>query len=754
MANFSTPDKVDSVIQTMENAAIEPAANRALLNEFFNGCPLWTEEEAKANKILINFNDKQGAVFLHTARAQYENGLLKRGIYFKVTLPDAPPDKQKDWSAFITREINKPIMNSSAFYHTQDSVFGGVCLHGVGAKMWWDEFKWRPSFMGVQDILMPTDTELTMDNCQYFAVRRRMRPGELFKKTFASQEKNRRPEWNYPVIRKILDEYKELNQNPQNTDWSNNPERMVELYKQNRNYYDGDSAPVIWMWDFFHREEESSRPGWYRKIILDKGSVPASLTADSKEPNPFIYNSKYPFSQDLSNIIHFQFGDGNNVPPFMYKSIRSLAFLTYELLWTLNRLRCQWTQHVFEQMLTLFRIQDPNDRSRLEKIVMDSPWGIIPEGLNMVPAGERYTVDANLVGGLRDEYKALVGQATSAYTQNYDQGNPKERTKYEVQALLQQTSALMGSLLSRAYQQEHHAAREIARRFTLKKTTDFDCKKFQASCKAEGISDKWIDVDRWEIEIEQKLGGGNRMLELAEAGQMMEHINLFDPSAQQEIKHDYALAITNNPKKASRLAPTKPSGISDAVHDAELAFGTLMQGIPVSVKEGLNHIEQVETILKLMQGQVGQIMKTGGVGTPQQLIGLHMAAIYVGQHIQIIAQDPNEKQRVKQYGDVLGKLMNQVKAFEQRQQEMAAQSGNGNGDMPPEVKGKIAAEVIKAQAKAKIQTESAAQRRQHRDLDFAATQRRQDAQTVAEINRQNAKALAEHRDNAIKGFQE
>lgn len=168
----------------------------------------------------------------------------------------------------------------------------------------------------------------------------------------------------------------------------------------------------------------------------------------------------------------------------------------------------------------------------------------------------------------------------------------------------------------------------------------------------------------------------------------------------------------------------------------------------------MNHIEQVETILKLMQGQVGQIMKTGGLGTPQQLIGLHMAAIYVGQHIQIIAQDPNEKQRVKQYGDVLGKLMNEVKAMEQRQQEMAEQSASSNGDMPPEVKGKVAAEVIKAQAKAKIQTESAAQRRKHRDLDFIATQKRQDAQTVAEINRKNAQALAEHRDNAIKGFQE
>ena len=252
-------------------------------------------------------------------------------------------------------------------YYTQDSVWGGVVLHGVGAKMWWDDTSWLPSFVGIQDILLPTDTDLTMENCRYFAVRRGMKPGSLFKKTFGKGD-NMDKGWKVEAVKKLLDEYKELNTNPGNYDWSNNPEQMTELYKQNQSYYDGDSAPMIKFLDFYHLEEENKNPafnGWYRKLLLDSDCVPTAL---GNEAVRFIYEKKKPFAQKMDNIIHFQFGDGNNVPPFKYHSIRSLGWLVYDLLWIMNRLNCQFTQHVFEQMMLLFRVQDPNDRDRLQKL--------------------------------------------------------------------------------------------------------------------------------------------------------------------------------------------------------------------------------------------------------------------------------------------------------------------------------------------------------------------------------------------------
>ncbi len=739
MSNFSSPEKVDGVIDSMKQAEIQRSSTRAVLNSFFNGRAPWTEQEAEENHILCNFNDKSGSVLLHNARAQYENAFLKNTSYFKISLPDAPAKNQSDWSSFITRSINKPIVGSNSFFHTQDSVFGGVCLHGMGTKMWGDEFSWKPFGKFVQDILIPTDTEITMENLQYFAVRRKMRPGELFKYTFFRNKENIDPGWNLPAVRIILDNYKDINQNPQNYDWSNTPEQMAELYKQNMTYYDSDSAPVIWFWDFYYREEQSKNPGWYRVLMLDRDTVIPGVN-DNKEANNFIYREKKPFAQDLGNIIHFQFGDGNNVPPFMYHSIRSLAFLTYELLWTMNRLRCQWTQHVFEQMLTIFRLTDPADRARLEQVVFDAPWGIIPEGLNFVTAQERYGVDANLVEGLREEYGQLVGNATSAYNQGSNQNQKDERqTKFEIQTLLMQASSLMQSLLSRAYRLENFAAMEMARRFTLKDSTDFDVKKFQVKCLAFGIPEKWMDIDRWEVEIEQTLGGGNRMMEIAQATQLMEKVNVFDPHAQAEIKHDWTLAVTNNAKKANRLAPpdAKPV-VSDAIKQAESDFNTAMNGNAPEMREGLNHIEQIERLLKSIGGTIGFIQKSGNVGTPQQVAGLQLAAAFTAQHIQILAQDPAEKQRVKKYSDLLGKLMNLVKAFAQRQAEAAKKNGQQNG-----AHGDVAADLIKAKTKAQISTAAAMQKLRHGNLKLAAEQKRKDVANRAEIRRKNSQALAE-----------
>lgn len=735
----------------MQDAELLRAEPRAVMNGFFNGASPWTKEEAEENHIICNFNDKQGSVLLHNARAQYENAFLKQAQFFKVTIPDAPPDKQRDWENTITRLINKPIVTSSEFFHTQDSVFGGVCLHGMGAKMWADEFSWKPFFTGVQDILLPTDTEITMRNCQYFAVRRKMRPGELFKYTFFRQEKNIDPGWDLDAVRKILDSQKEVNTNENSYDWSNHPEQMAELYKQNQTFYDSDSAPVIWFWDFYYREEESENPGWYRKMLLDRDTLVSGVN-DTGDSTKFIYDGKRPFAAQLGEIIHYQFGDGNNVPPFMYHGIRSMAFLTYELLWTMNRLRCQWTQHVFEQMLTIFRIQDPQDRSRLEQVVFDAPWGIIPEGLNMVTAQERYSVDPNLVGELRQEYSQLVGNATSAYTQSHDpMPSNKERTKFEVQAMLAQVSSLMQSLLSRAYRQETFAYQEIARRFTLKNSTDFDVKKFQAKCKAAGIPDKWIDIDRWDIEIEQTLGGGNRAMELAQSQQLMDKVNLFDPHAQAEIKHDWALAITNNAKKAKRLAPPDAVPlVSDATKEAQSDFNSCMNGVPPEMREGLNHVDQITRLLKSIGTVIGNVQKSGGVGTPAQVQGLMLAEQYTGQHIKILAQDPNSKQMVKKFGDMLGKLMNLVKAFAQRQAEAAKKAQAQPGQ--PGAGADVATDLIKAQTKAKISEATARQKMTHKNVSFAHEQKRKDVATKAEIRRQNAQAVAETFRSGLKTF--
>lgn len=724
---FNTADKVSEQIELMKTAETYRAPQRALLNSFFNGEAPWTPKEAEQNRILINFNNKRGMELLLSARNQLTSAFRNRSQYFKVTLPGCKSELRQDWETSITLAINNVLTKSRPWYWTQEEVWGGVVLHGVSAKVWWDEEDWRPRFVGIQDILIPTDTSLSMENLQCFAVRRKMRPGALYDKTLG-KGKEVNQGWKLDVVKRILNDYKDLNSNPNNYDWQNNPEQMDEIIKQGSGlYYDTDKSPEIWMWDFFNYEDGQNagmERGWHRRLILDKDCV-VGRNGTAQSPYQFVFDSNKPIASKLDEFIHWQFGDGNNVPPFKYHSIRSLAFLTYELVWTMNRLQCQFTQHVFEQLMTMLRINDPSDRARLDAVVLTPPFAIIPDGLQIVPAQERYKADTNMVSDLMAQYKENIQANSAGYTNQVDPAPDKERTKAEFLGVMAQTSALMAAVLSGAYMQEKFAYDEMGRRFTRKDSENFDVKHFQNECQLAGVPEEWVDSKRWNIEVERVMGGGNRSMALAEASELFNNREAFDAEGQQEIKHVYALTVTQNPAMAGRLAGVgKGPKVTDSIHDAEQSFGTLMLGVDMNVKEGLSHIQQVETLLRMMAQKVEQILASGGMGTPADVQGLSTVAKYIAKHLEAMGQDRKFKEQTKLYAANLAQLMNFVKAFKQRQDQAAkaAAAKNGAGGVDPEAQAKAAAIMLQTQAKTKAGELSTMSKLQQKQAAFEQKQ--------------------------------
>jgi len=248
------------------------------------------------------------------------------------------------------------------------------------------------------------------------------------------------------------------------------------------------------------------------------------------------------------------------------------------------------------------------------------------------------------------------------------------------------------------------------------------------------------------------MGAGNKTLEMAIADKLMGVRNLFDPEPQRDILRDYTLAVTDDPGRTERLVPEQPVLVTDAVHDAQIAAASLMLGMKVDVKAGMNHIEYIETML----GQIGlilqQIQAFGNMARPQQLIGIENMVGHIAKHIQILAQDKNEKQRVKQYGDAIGQIMNQVKMYAQRLQEAQAkaQQQNGQPRMSPEEAAKI--EAIKAQAGAKIESSarSNAQKTAQRQTQFEIKMQQDAQKHEADMNQQANEALLKTGQEALK----
>ena len=719
---------------------MERAPARALVDNLFNGGPPYTTKEAEDNQIQLNVNFQEGADMLLEGRQQFENAMLSTGNYFSIRLPDAPISKRQTYEGILTEEANRPLKKSLSFLHTQRQKWGSVVLHGRGPTMWADDEDPIPFFVALPDLLIGTDTDITLDNLNYFPVRRRMKPGQLWRKTFG-RGKNVDPGWNLKKVKKLLDNYKNQNLSFNNVDPYTQPERWNEVFKQNLIYWDSDVAPTITFWDFYFSEDEQPYGAWKRGIILDSDCIPVS--ASTENPLDWVYEPKRVYADKLSQILHVQFSDGNNVPPFMYHSCKGMGVRLYDTVSILNRFRCQSFQKMFEDMVPLFGVTDPADKARLSAYYMGMAYGIIPDGLRMYRREERHNPDPRLMEMAQSELKQLMGEGSTGYTQDIDTGTNKERTAFEVNALLNQSTKITSSMLNLAYLQESFADEEIVRRLFKPDTHNFLAKRVRNACEEKGVPKKWMDTARMVIEHERVLGSGNSQIEMAQAQALFGIRQALSPKGQSIVTNKYAYSITHDPALSDEIAPRDGAPhVTDSIHDTELVFGTFMSGGMVTPKSGTNPIEVVETGIKLIGATVQQINQTNGVGTPQQVQGLYAFNVYLTQYIQQLEQDDQNAQRVKEYGDVLGKLMNQVKAFAQRQQQ-AAQKQNGNGDgAAQEAMMNLQMKRAEGQQKMQQKQESHVQKLTQNRQKFDAQQQQDKIKTLNQISIETAKATA------------
>jgi hypothetical protein len=308
--------------------------------------------------------------------------------------------------------------------------------------------------------------------------------------------------------------------------------------------------------------------------------------------------------------------------------------------------------------------------------------------------------------------------------------------------------------LLQAYAYQRHEYNEIMRRFFKKNSGDPDVREFRAACLRQSIPEELLVAEAWEVVPEEIMGGGNQSLQMAIAEQLLSMLPLFDPQAKPQVFRDIVFAITQDAGKTKAYVPAGPQGISDSVHDAQLALGTIMAGSAVAPVSGENTVEVIEVWLGELARQVQTINQQGGVPeSTQEMLGLQNLQMHTAQRVMVLAQDEGEKQRVKQYSDVLGKLANEVRAFGQRLQEkMAAQQANSGVD--PKVMAEIQADMMKSQAKTENMRQSHAQRMAQREVQFQQKVRQDeekqkvdiaavDAETAAKIRRETAAAYTQ-----------
>ena len=726
---FEDAEMVQSIAWQLRYGDWFRAQNRARINALFNGVPPYTAEEVEQNNINVNVNFLEATSISHDARSQFGAAFQKAGNYFKCTTDRGPVHKRQQRATIVTKEVNRIMKRSLDYYETMRSRFASLVMHGVAPNAWDNRDCWMPLPMGIEDLLVPSDTLLSFRNLPFFIKMRAFTAPELIKLTKGPR---RDVGWNMPLVKACI---KWVDNESQTLLGSNfpdiwSPEKMEERLKSDGGYYMGDRVPTINVFDFWYWSDQDGNGGWRRRMVLDTWSAPSGVTPDYTANTALKFGKgKWLYTSgdvvkatSREQIFSCQFADLSSVAPFKYHSVRSLGFLLYAICQLQNRLRCRLTETVFEQLMMLFRVKSMEDVQRVLKVDLYNR-GFIDESVQFIPQAERFQPNWQLAQMGINQNSDLISKHSSSFTAMPQGESDTEKTKFQVMTETQSATALVSVALQQAYTYQNFEYKEIFRRFCKPNSTDPDVVRFQAACLRQGVPRSYLEPEAWDIDAERVMGAGNKTLEMSIAQQLMQYRNLYDPEPQRQILRDVTLAITDDPQRADTLVPEQPVTVTDAVHDAQLAAGTLMQGLPVALKTGMNHIEYVDTLLATMAHIIQGAQQAGGQADIKTIQGLQNMANHIGQHIQIIAQDPNEKQRVKQYGDQLGKMMNLVKAMAQRLMEQMKQQQQQGPQGDPQAAAKMQATIIQAQTKAKLTSQSHAQRTAQRQIQFEQQQK-------------------------------
>ena len=755
---FDDAAVVESVCYDIRLSDYTRGKNRAKINSLFNGVkPFENDDE---NPVNVNF--LEGTRLAHDARSQFAAAFLKPGKFFTLNTDQGPKHKRKTYSAIVTAEMSKIMKRSLPYFETFRSKFAMDVLHGIGPAAWPDAERWNPSAIGIEDVGIPSNTLLSMENLPFFYIYRSYTVPEL-KRLTRNTEHAKAAGWDMDLVDSTIQWVDKQTTQLMGSNWPEvwSPEKVAERIKGDGTCYSSDAVPTIDCFDFYYWDDDGETSGWNRRIILDAWSTPSGTQGKSLElkkdsqfmRGKFLFNPKdRKYANALTELINFQFADLSSVAPFKYHSVRSLGFLTYAACHLQNRMRCRFSMAAFESAMNYFRVKSSDQAERALKIEMIN-MGVIDDTVEFVPAAERWQVNAQLIELFLRENKSIIDSNSSSYTAQAANTPGDRKTKFQVMAEQSQATALVTGALTQAYHYQIPEYREITRRFMRANSTDADVRAFRAACLSRDVPEKVLEFEGWDIEPERIMGAGNKTMEMAIAEQLMQMRHLYDPEPQRDILRRVTTAITDDPDWSMTLVPEEPLKVSDTVHDAQLSIATLMSGYPIAVKTGQNHKEYVQVLLSEMSQEIQGIEKNGGMTSGEKIKGFNMVAQNISEHIKLLAQDKNEKAFVTEAEKQLAKVMNLVRAFQQRlEEQMKKQQQQQGGD--PAAAAKVQATMMTAKVKAKNMTETHAQKMAQKQLAFQQQQKLDEARTAAEIHRDNLKAVHEHARGGLKASKE
>jgi hypothetical protein len=345
-----------------------------------------------------------------------------------------------------------------------------------------------------------------------------------------------------------------------------------------------------------------------------------------------------------------------------------------------------------------------DDTERLQAVRLHN-MGVIPQGIELVPAQERYVMDGRLGEGVLSLTRQTMQEHVTSYLASADTGTDKEQTATEVSAKISVGTAMLQGMMGQAYIHELDLFKEVARRAFRRDSRSKEALALQKRLQARGVPEAALKEGNYEVMVSRSFGGGDVLMGKAAANDLLTMRGLFGEGEGRQILRTWVEVTTGDPDVAHRLVPEVEAKQAPSAEKAAEACSRLFQSIPVTeAPQGLEAAGYVVAILGLCNQRLQLLAGDPGASTAD-IMGVtaaleHAAAIIQGTLVAVPGAQPVVKALAKQAA-----ALNKG-AMALMQQRTAGTNGtNGNQGQQMQAAEQAEAEATQADIEARLQVQ-------------------------------------------------
>lgn len=658
----------------------ENAINRVMVEETVDGAPPYdqAELESTGHPETVNLNFGEAFAIIEAALASYNDLTSSVDVLVNCHTTFGSDSDRPEWGRIISEEWHRMNKEWNKFEFNVQNLAAQFVKHGVATAFFQNELDWRWDTAGLANFKLPRGSRACEEELDHSIATYDYTLGKLYKfieDPAVAKELGWKPDM---VKEAIWSSYKNTKSSPSQSEWE-----AFEIELKNNDIFYGTTSPKVKVNHYYVLEFDGK---WSHKMGDEIGEL-----------EDFLYESpcRADCVSDLFTV--FTYGIGNGY----YHSIRGLAYKIFPQIQASNRLRGKVLESAILANSLLIQPKNANDMENMG-VIYYGPYAVLPPNMQMI---ERTIPNfGTQVLPVISDLTMQIQNNTGSYSSRQITPEGAERTKFEVQAQLQNQSTLSTSAMNlfylpwkrlmaasfrraqnRDYQQTDPGGREI-----------FDFKK--RLLKRGVPMEAFYAVD--QVEPVRAIGygsPGNRLLALDEINTLAPQ---FDPVGKRNALRD-RVAVRVGYETADRYVPRLETNVRPPIDAkiAELENKAMQSGQTVTVTAGEDdmvhlgaHVPDAVNTVSLLNAQ--QI-------DPKVALAYFQAMFpHVQGHLNNVVQDPTQISKAKEIqmamqkiakiaGGVQRGLMKQAMAQQAAlEQQAAAQTQNGE-QVDPELQREI-----------------------------------------------------------------